>query len=253
MHILSRNKGRCLGVAVCLAVQTAFCCPATVFAETDKDVILRLPDEQVLLSISATEQKEVQEDLLVANLVMSVENVDSSVVQSEINSAMQKALAEVVKVPGIDSNTGSYQVYETRDPRTKEKKWQGRQTLVLKSKEAQSVLDMVGKIQGAGFTVSGLNYMLDPQTARTLQDELLEAALLRLQKRAARAAKALGKTKAELKDVTVQDENNQYPQDGPSVYRMQAASFAEKAAPPVAQAGKTTVSLTVSARALLKP
>jgi len=253
MHILSEHRKRVFGVAVSLAILLVFIGASSTFAETDKDVILSLPDEQVILSISATEQREVQEDLLVATLGISAENADARVVQNEINSAMQKALTVVSGASLIDVNTGNYQVYETRDPRTKEKKWQGRQTLVLKSREAQALLELVSKIQGEGFTVSSLNYTLDPQTARSLQDDMLEAALLRLQKRAARAAKALGKSHAELKDVTVQDEQNPYPENGPSVYRMQASSFAGEVAPPVAQAGKTTVSLTVAARALLKP
>jgi predicted secreted protein len=222
-------------------------------AGENNDTILLLPEQHTILSISATEQREVQEDLLVASLEIRSTHADSRDVQNDINAAMQKALARAAELPTIETNTGSYQVYEIHEPRTKEKKWQGRQALVLKSRESQLLLDVVAKLQAQGFTVTGLNYTLAPQTVRSMQDEMLESALSQLRERATRAAKALGKSKAELKEVTVQDANNINAVAGPAVFRMQAERSGADVATPAAQAGKATVSLTVTARALLAP
>ncbi len=247
---LQRFYRKCSGIALGTFLAVTALQPLSALAE-NQDTILLLPDNQTVLTISATEQKEVQEDLLVATLSITALNSDSRLVQNEINQAMQKGLAEAKNVTVVESSTGSYQVYEIQDPRTKERKWQGRQTLVLKSKQSQALLELAGKIQAAGFTVSALDYVLDPATASSVQDELLEAALLQLQKRAARAAKALGKTSSELKEVTVLDSDQPMPRLAAAPFRMQME--AADMAVPVAQAGKSTVSLTVSARAILKP
>ena len=255
MLIESLGRARSLSssaFAVCMCLLLLLCAGPIAFAQSE-DTILSLPEGHVILAISATERREVQEDLLTATLVVSARHNDSRAVQNEINLAMQRALAETGKVSDVLTSTGSYQVFETVEPRTKEKKWQGRQTLVLKSKESQKLLDLVGTIQGLGFTVSELNYTLDPATAVALQDDMLEAALMQLQKRAARAAKALGKTTSELKDVNVQDNEQPYPVPRAAGYLMKMEAASSDMAAPVAQADKTTVSLTVSARAILKP
>ena len=218
-----------------------------------EDPILALPDGQVILSISATERREVTEDLLVASLSCLAIDSNLRTVQNDINTTMAKALALAKTVASVQAATGSYQVYETVEPRTKEKKWRGQQSLTLKSLKAQDLLDLVGQLQGMKLTMNGLDYILDPKTAVELQDALMEAALKQLQVRADRAAKALGKSTAELRDVHVQGADLPFSasQDGGMMMRAQAAPMAM--APPVAAAGETTISLSVSSRVLLKP
>lgn len=215
-----------------------------------QDPILTLPDGQVILNISATERAEVKQDLLISTLSFVSQNRDARAVQNEINSTMKKALDLVQKEETIKVNTGAYQVYETEDSRTKEKLWKGRQTLTLKSKDAETILDLSGKLQDLGLTMNGLSYTLDPSDAVDVQDGLMEDALKQLQERANRAAKALGKSAADLRDVNVQSQ-------GMPRYAMRSEMMALSArsdmAPPVAAAGESTITLTVSARAILKP
>ena len=227
--------------------------PFSLPAHADvEDTILALPDGHVILNISATERREVEQDLLVATLAYKATNTNPRALQNEINTVMKKALDLAKKEKSIKVNTGAYQVYETRDPRTKEKKWQGNQTLTLKSKEAEDVLELAGKLQDMKLTMNGLSYMLAPETAVEIQDNLMEDALKQLQQRANRAAKALGKTKAELRDVNVQGGGVPHQRHHYARGAMAMADSMEMAAP-VAAAGESTITLTVSARALLKP
>jgi predicted secreted protein len=223
---------------------------ASADAQTE-DPILSLPEGQVILHISATERKEVEQDLLVATLAYSATNRDARALQDAINGAMAKALDRARQETRVKANTGAYQIYEIVEPRTKEKKWQGQQSLTLKSKEASTLLELAGDLQNMGLKMNNLQYILAPETAVAVQDSLMEAALAQLQARADRAAKALGKSNAELRDVRVEG-NDTIAQ--PRMYRgmameMEAASMAA----PVAAAGETTISLSVSARAILKP
>ena len=225
--------------------------PLTAAAQ-EQDPILALPDGQVILRIEATERKEVAQDLLVGTLSYIVTNRDAAVVQNDINTLMAKALDAAKKVEKVKVSTGAYQVYETTLPRTEERVWHGEQSLTLKSGDAKALLDLAGELQKLGLTMNGLSYTLDPETAVKVQDSLMEAALKQLQERANRAAAALGKTSAALRDVSVQSNNMPYPQ--PYMARtMKMESAAMDMAAPVAEAGETTITLTVSARAILKP
>lgn len=218
-----------------------------------EDPILSMPDGQVILNISATERREVEQDLLVATLSYSATNKDSRELQNEINLIMAKALETVKKVKTVKVNTGSYQVYETQDPRTKEKKWQGSQSLTLKSKEADDVLELAGKLQDMKLNMNGLSYMLSPETAVEIQDNLMEDALKQLQTRADRAAKALGKSTAELRDVNVQGGGIPYQAKSYARGMVMMESAAMDMAAPVAESGEETISMSVNARAILKP
>lgn len=234
-----------------LALMLTLSIPASAQVE---DPILSMPDGQVILNINATERREVNQDLLIANLSYVATNTDARALQDEINKAMANAIKAIKKVESVKVNTGAYQVYETMDPRTKEKKWQGQQSLTLKSKNSEALLKLAGELQDMKLNMNGLSYTLSPETAVEIQDSLMEDALKQLQTRANRAAKALGKSTAELRDVNVQGGDVPYQ---PMPYGrgvMMAMDMAEsKMAAPVAESGETTITLTVNARAILKP
>ena len=234
-----------------LTLLVIFSIPA--FAQTE-DTILSLPDGHVILNISATERREVEQDLLVANLSYVATNKDARVLQDEINKAMSVALKTAKKVSDVKVNTGSYQVYERQDNRTKEKKWHGQQSLTLKSKNAEKLLKLVGELQDMKLNMNGLSYMLSPETSVEIKDSLMEDALRQLQTRANRAAKALGKSTAELRDVNVN--GGSMPQQPRNYARgaMMSMDIAESSmSAPVAASGESTITLTVTARVILKP
>jgi len=227
----------------------AFAVPA--YAQVE-DPILSLPDGQVILNISAEERREVEQDLLVGTLSYVVTDRDASKVQNDINTVMAKAVEAAKATEDVKVNTGAYQVHETTDQRSKEKQWRGQQTMTIKSMTSENILELTGKLQEMGLTMNGLNYTLAPDTAVDVQDSLMEAALEQLQERANRAAKALGKSSAELREVNVNSSGIPYqPMMRASSIKMEMAS--DSMAAPVAAAGETTLTLNVNARAILKP
>lgn len=230
-----------------------FSAPAIAQVE---DPIFKLDQSESLLHINATEQREVDQDLLVANLRIESENADNTVVQNEVNTAMAEALELAKDYENVKAITRGYNVHKydrnagKRD-RARDMVWKAQQSVELKSKNAEQLLELAGKIQGAGFVMGGLNYTLSPEKAAEIQDEMLEAALEKLQSRAMRAAKALGKTEAELKEINTQ--GNYIPQPRMMRGQMEMMSVASDAmATPVASPGETTITMNVSAKALLK-
>ena len=222
-----------------------------------KDPVFELDADASLLHISATETREVDQDLLIANLRIEVENADNKAVQNDINKGMKAALDLAKGYKDVKAITRGYNVHQydknggKRD-RPRNMVWKGSQSVQLKSKNSEALLELAGKIQGAGFLMNGLSYTLSPEVAAQIQDEMLEAALTKLTSRAQRAAKAMGKSNAELKEINTQGNYNPVQ----PVYHRGMAKMemmaSDAMAAPVASPGETTITLNVNAKALLR-
>lgn len=221
----------------------------------DYKTILDIPEGETLVDLSATEQIEVQQDLLTATLRYESENPSARTLQNEINSHMKEALEIAQKFETVQASTQGYNVYQYDPHRHKKslpskKIWRGSQGLRLKSKNSDDLLELVGRIQGTGLTMNGLNYSISPELLEETRNNLLEAALKKLQIKAQRIAKALDKTKSALLHVTV-DSGGYSPM--PMRGRAMAMSDMAEMSAPVAAPGQSNVNLTVSAKALIKP
>jgi predicted secreted protein len=216
------------------------------------------------VTLSASDQKKVTQDLLVASLRIEIDNKDSRKVQDDINKAMKTALDTVKAEPEIKVSTGSYYVYNfdpnpappkplSADEMKKRMVWKGSQTIDLKSKDAQKALDILAKLQDMGFVMNGLNYTLSPELAEAQKDELLIGALKKIQNKAALVAKTLGKSGYEIADLTI--DGSYVPQQPVAMMSMARDGIMEKSAmaAPVAAPSEDDVSLSVSARVVLKP
>lgn len=225
-------------------------------ASEDSVALLDLPEGHSILHVSATEQVEMEQDLLVANLRYEAENESASAVQNEVNTAMKKALETATRVESVKASTQQYYVHEHyKDRQRREfKVWRASQGLQLRGLEADELLELTGILQEEGFVLSGLSYMLSPKKREEVTDSLMEAALKKLKSRAVRAAKALGKSDAELLEINVSQHGGQIQPRFAKAARMEVASMAmDSVATPSAAPGESTISLTVSANALIKP
>lgn len=221
-----------------------------------------LPEGQTILNIAATERTEIQQDLLIASLRIEKDGADAKAVQGEINALMTKALAAAKAVEAVKVSTGQYYVYRN-DPNPlpyKDEKpaadlpvtWRGSQSLDLQSTSADALLKLAGELQDMGLAMGGLTYTLSPEKADAAKDALMEKALAKVTARAERAAKALGKGSMALIEINVDAADNII-QPYQMMRGMAMSGAAEKMAAPVAEPGQSEITLTVSARALLKP
>lgn len=217
---------------------------------------------ETILNIAATERTQVPQDLLIASLRIEKEDADAKVVQKAINDAMTAAMTGAKGVPTVKASTGQYYVYQydpnpipVHERKAGEKSqatWRGSQTIELQSTAADDLLKLAGALQDAGLVMNGLTYSLSPEKADEAKDQMMEAALAKVKTRAERAASAMGKTRTELIEVSVDAADMPMPQ--PMMMRAMAmdGGAMEKAAAPVAEPGETEITLTVTARALLK-
>lgn len=221
---------------------------------------------QTVLNISASERQNVQQDLLIASLRYETESTDSAALQNKINTLITKALEAGKKYKDVQVATDHYYVYPYDpnqqphpDPEEKidnhEKKpvvWRGSQGLQLKSKNSADLLKLLGELQAMGMQTNNLSYTLSPESFETVRDGLMESALTKLREKAERAAKALGKKEAELVEVNVDTAYPNYPMPMMARAEMGMQAMDMKSAAPVASPGDSEITLTVSARAVLK-
>ncbi|MDR0781733.1 MAG: SIMPL domain-containing protein [Pseudomonadales bacterium] len=208
-----------------------------------------LQDGQLLLNLSTTTQRDEDQDTLNAELDFVQQGRDRGQLQDQVNAVMAKALELLKDATTINSNTSSYQAVivdngvfsgDVTNPA-----WRVQQHVILRSTDSNAVLDVAGKLQGLGLTMSALYYSLSTARYEAVAAELTTQALGALQQRAEAAARALGKGHAALVEVSTND----------SYYMPQAQMgiMAISRADPVANPGKTQVTVNLSARAVLSP
>lgn len=260
------NRNHFLSGALCAALVTAASFWGAASARADETPSLQ--PGQTLVTLTATDQKDVEQDLLVASMRIEVEDKDPQVVQDKINKAMQQAVELSKKSPELSVSTGQYYVYSV-EPETpivpkimgsaatkKITVWRGSQSFDVQSKDSQKVLDAVAGIQGLGFVMNSLTYTLSPELAEKYRDELMTGALKKIQEKAGLIAKTLGKSGYDLVEVNVDGAFMPSPMPmlrGMAKMEMSVASDAMAVSAPVAMPGKTTVSLNVASRVILKP
>ncbi len=212
-----------------------------------------LPEGQTLITLSVTERINVEQDTLIATLRIERENRDATILQREINAAMEQALEVTEDASPIKVSTGYYSVYQySNQPQggRVDNVWRGSQSITLEGQDAQKVLELTGEIQAMGFVMSELGYVLSTQRADEVRDSLMESAIARARANAERAARALGKTNVDIAVLDI-DAALGYAQPQMMVRALAMDAMAEKAEP-VAEAGESEVSLTVRVQAVAK-
>jgi predicted secreted protein len=184
-----------------------------------------------------------------------VQGRDQVALQNLVNAAVKKALDSAKAVDGVQVQTGYYQVYQVQNEpgifSADNPVWRAQQSLQLHSLDSAALLALVGDLQSTGLTVTNLYYTLSPERYEQVSGELTIKVLQTLQQRATNAGDALGKQSAALVEVSL-DGNANVPVTR-EVYAMSARAMDMKMETPSAEPGETTVSVTVSARAILSP
>lgn len=210
---------------------------------------------QLLLNLNATEQRDVAQDTLNATLQYSAQGRDRGELQDELNTAMRRAVDILVDTDHVEYFTTQYQVYiieAGRPTRTDVENpvWRAQQEVALTSNDSNALLEAMGQLQAAGLVVTSQYYSLSTELYEKVAADLMQDALAKLQSRANEAAAGLGKTRAELVEVSLDGSPNfAFRERAVAMQTMDAVAMA----PPVAIPGETTVSMTVSARAVLSP
>lgn len=203
------------------------------------------------LSLSASASTEVGNDVLVITFSTQREGADPAAVQSHLMQAVNAALAEARKVaqPGqVDISTGSFSVQPRYAPKGEATKWQGVAELRAEGKDFDALTRLVGRIQT--LSVANVGYRLSREAREKVQGEVSAQAIARFRSQADSYAKAFGFSGVTLRAVEVSTGESFAP-PAPR-FRMAASEMAAAAPSLPVEAGKSSVTATVSGSVQMK-
>ena len=206
---------------------------------------------QNVIQLAASGSVEVQQDLLSISMSTTREGADAMVIQTQLKTALDNALAEAKKSaqPGqLDVRTGNFSLYPRYGRDGKITAWQGTTELVLEGRDFARISATAGKIQT--LTMGQVSFGLSREQRLKVEGDAQGQAIERFKARAADIAKSFGFAAYTLREVAVNTGDQGYV-PRPRMMTMEAKSSMTDAAVPV-EAGKATVTVTVSGSVQLK-
>jgi len=112
-----------------------------------------------VLHLDQTAELTVPRDELSVEIRAEATGANPGQVQAEVNRRMAAALAKVKAVAAVKAASGNYQTYQITptgpDGKPKPPQWHTVQNLALTSRDFTAALDLTGRLQADGLTVSG--------------------------------------------------------------------------------------------------
>lgn len=209
------------------------------------------PPPQNVVQLSAQGSVEVQQDLLSISMNTTRDGSDAAVVQSQLKTAIDAALAEARKAaqPGqLDVRSGNFSLYPRYGRDGKPLGWQGSAELILEGRDFARISGTAGKIQS--LTVGSVNFGLSREQRAKVEGDAQNIAIERFKARATEIARGFGFGSYSLREVNV-SANDQGFTPQPRAMAMEAKAAAADMPVPV-EAGKTLVMVTVAGSVQLK-
>ena len=209
------------------------------------------PEPRNVVQLNASASQEVAQDLLAITLSTTREGADASAVQTQLKTALDAALAEARKgaQPGqMDVRTGNFSLYPRYGRDGKFVAWQGSAEMVLEGRDFGRISTTAGRIQT--MTMGGVSFGLSREQRAKVEGEVQTQAVEQFKLRAGELAKSFGFASYSLREVSVSG-HDQAPAPRMRMMAMDAKVASSEAAVPV-EAGKSTVTVTVSGSVQLK-
>lgn len=201
----------------------------------------------------------------VVNLYCTEIGADAADVARKVIEATNTGLTELKKL-GLDARYETTQLSSwphysdtvktarTKTAAPKITGWQVRQNVQITVKDAESAAK-IAQVAQKYFAFESVNFSLSREAQEAMQGTLTRMAIENAAKKAVEAAKALGKTASDVRieSLSFNGSGNYY---APRMLRasavMDAAAGKASAALPVFEAGDTSVTMTVQAKAVIR-
>ena len=202
------------------------------------------PHNVVTLETSGT--VEVQQDVLVLTLGTVKDGKDAATVQTQLRQALDSALAEVRKnaePKQMDVRTGSFSLSPRYGQNQQISGWQGRAELVLEGRDFPRITGAAARV--TTLTISRVAFDLSREQRQSVEGQAQQQAIARFKEQAGRLSADFGFGDYSLREVAVHS-NQSAPGPQPRMMAMEARSASLADAPLPVEAGKASVTVTVS-------
>lgn len=222
-------------------------CAAVVPARSQPAPVL-----QNVVSLSASATVEVTKDVLGVTFSTTREGSDAGLVQRQLKQAVDAALAEARQVarPGqIDVQTGNFALYPRYAAKGGITGWQGSAELVVQGKDIAGIAQLTGRVQT--LSIARVAFSLSREAREQVDAEVTAQAIARFRARADAVSRDFGFAAFTIREVSV---SSNEPVGGPvPMFRMQASRAVAGDEPLPVEAGKASVTATVSGSVQMVP
>jgi predicted secreted protein len=210
-----------------------------------------IPRDVVQFTASAT--LEARQDQLSVTLRVTREGSDPTVVQQQLKSVLDAALAEArpQALPGgaLEVRSGAFSLYPRSNRDGRISTWQGTAELILSGTEVERIAALSGRIQG--MTVAQTAFGLSREQREKLEQQAQAQAIERFRARAGEIARGFGFSTYSLREININSQD-QGAQIRPRFMAMEAKSSMAADAPLPVEAGQAQVQVIVSGSVQLK-
>ena len=203
-------------------------------------------DPAHVVNLSASSFLEVEQDWLSMSLSTTREGNDATAVQNQLKQALDAALAvarPAAQPELLELRTGQFSLYPRYGTNGKINGWQGSTELWLEGRDFGRISSTAGKIQT--LTMGQVGFSLSRKAQQQLESDVQAQAIERFKRKSVEVAKGFGFGSYTLREVSVSSADQGGGPVRPRMMTMEAKTAMTDAPVPV-EAGKSTVSVTVS-------
>ncbi|GBR00809.1 SIMPL domain-containing protein [Acetobacter oeni] len=158
------------------------------------------------LHVTGFASLEAPPDVVTATLTAHANGGSASSVQAETNEMSHKVMALVRNTSDVTASASAYSVFQNGSTNDNTRKnWEARQTIFIKSKNAETLLPLIGHLQSAGLLLEGMNWSLSDDHRKTLTREAEKLAIKDMLLHANDIAGELSLKVGTVADVTVDE------------------------------------------------
>jgi predicted secreted protein len=210
----------------------------------------QLPVPENVVQLAASAAVEVPQDLLVLQLQATREGSDAVQVQSQLKTVLEAALAEARRAaqPGsLDVRTGTFTIGPRHGRDGRITGWQGTAELLMEGTDFARIAQLAGRVPG--MAVAASSFRLSRPAREAAERDAQSQAVAAFRTRAAELARGFGFTGFNLREVSVQAQDQGMP-PRPRMMAMEAKAAGDVPLP--VEAGKSSVVVNVSGSVQLR-
>ena len=195
------------------------------------------------VELQAEASREVQNDLMTANLYAEASDPSAAKVADQLNRVTAEALKTAGAEKAVKARSGYSQTYPVNDRNGRVTGWRGRSEIRLESKDTKAMAALIARLQST-MQLSGVNFSVSTELRRQVENELINEAVAAFKARADIAAKAIGGRSFRIRRIGL-NAGGGAPVPRPMLARGMAAQSAEVSTP-VFEAGTSMVTVVAA-------
>ena len=195
------------------------------------------------VDLTAEASRPAANDMVRATVFAEASGSNPAELARRVNQDIAEGLKVIKARPGVSVKSGRQSTFPVYSQNQKIESWRIRSELILESRDAAAVSELLGQLQQMRLAISDVSQLPTPETRRKVEDEATREAIAAFRQRAEVVAEVLGKP-YKIRHLSIQQSGQMPPMP---MLRASRAMAAEAATPPVPmEAGESLVTTTVS-------